>query len=176
VAWTKDSKPFIHVYPDPDTVKYETALAWAAKAAMRGRPPLRGAVTVVMWALMPVPGSWSNRKRDSALAGVIRPTTRPDWDNFAKTLDAFKGIVWKDDTQIVDGRVVKFYAERPLLRIEIAELAIELGRQDENQAGLCVTRRCQDRHRHDQEAIQQYSRATGQSNAGGRSRQTLRNR
>jgi hypothetical protein len=33
VAWTKDGCPFVAV-----TRQYETALAWAAKAAMRGRP------------------------------------------------------------------------------------------------------------------------------------------
>ena len=33
--------------------------------------------------------------------------------------DALNGIVWKDDVQIVDGRVVKLYAEQPRVEVEI---------------------------------------------------------
>lgn len=36
-----------------------------------------------------------------------------DWDNLAKgAQDAIKGIVWHDDTQVVDGRGSKRYAAR----------------------------------------------------------------
>lgn len=55
---------------------------------------------------------------------IIMPK-RPDGDNLLKMVgDALNGIVWKDDGQIVDGRVRKFYHEiggAPRTEITIAE-------------------------------------------------------
>ncbi len=60
--------------------------------------------------------------RLEALAGIVRPEVKPDWDNIAKCSDAFNGIVWGDDASVVDGFVRKAYAETPALvfRIEPA--------------------------------------------------------
>ncbi len=121
VAWTKQDKPFVAVYTDAETRKYETALAWSAKAAMRGKPPLEGPIILYVEARFGVPPSWPIKRRDSALAGVVRPTGAPDADNCLKIVDAFQGIVWRNDSQVVDARVVKLYAEQPLLRIEVKE-------------------------------------------------------
>jgi len=107
-------------YTPSKTRAYEKALAQAAALAMRGREPLIGPLNVMVWAYMPVPASWSRRKRDAALAGILRPTTRPDWENIAKVTDAFNGIVWKDDAYVVDGAVSKRYAESPRLRVEVS--------------------------------------------------------
>jgi Holliday junction resolvase RusA-like endonuclease len=115
----KNGRPIVILHPASETKKYQKALAWAAKAAMGQRPLLTGALVVVVTAVMGVPKSWSRRDRDAAIAGVIRPTGKPDWDNFGKQLDAFKGVVWGDDAAIVDGRVVKVYGEEPLLRVEV---------------------------------------------------------
>jgi Holliday junction resolvase RusA-like endonuclease len=68
-----------------------------------------------------VPESWSKRDKAAALDGTIRPTGRPDWDNYGKITDALNGICWKDDSQVVDGRVIKLYSDAPALRIEIRE-------------------------------------------------------
>lgn len=138
VAWTKQDKPFVAVYTDGDTRKYETALAWAAKAAMRGKPPIEGPVTLYVEAHFSVPASWSNKKRDAALAGTVRPTGSPDWDNLGKMTDAFKSIVWRDDSLVVDARVVKLYAETPMLRVEVKEAVpwtVELPEDEAEQGG-----------------------------------------
>ena len=65
--------------------------------------------------------SWSRRDQEAALAGGIRPTSKPDWDNHAKVTDALNGIVWHDDSQVVDGRSIKVYSDSPALRIEVRE-------------------------------------------------------
>ena len=58
-----------------------------------------------------VPTSFSNKKRDRALAGEIRPTVKPDCDNIAKNInDALNGIAYSDDKQIVSLTINKFYA------------------------------------------------------------------
>jgi Holliday junction resolvase RusA-like endonuclease len=74
-----------------------------------------------------VPASWPRNKRDAALAGVIRPTGRPDFDNICKMVDALNGIVWLDDTQVVDARVEKHYSERACLTVCVEELEIWTG-------------------------------------------------
>jgi Holliday junction resolvase RusA-like endonuclease len=121
VAWTKDGRPFVAVYTPSDTRQYELALSWAAKTAMRGHPPFEGPLEIYVEAHFGVPPSWSRKKRDAALADVIRPTGAPDWDNCGKVTDAFNGIVWRDDSQVVDARVIKRYAEQPLLRVKVKE-------------------------------------------------------
>jgi Holliday junction resolvase RusA-like endonuclease len=115
------TKPFASIYTPKETRQYQAAIGMAAKVAMQGKPLFDGPVTFCVTAFMRVPRSWSNKKRDAALAGTIRPAVKPDFDNIGKNVaDALKDIVWKDDVQVVDGRVIKIYDERPRLLVEIA--------------------------------------------------------
>lgn len=114
-------KIFIQQYPDPETEAYEKVLAEAAGLFMRGRPPTLNPVALLVHSFRPVPESWSRRDKEAALAGAIRPTSRPDWDNYGKITDALNEIVWHDDSQVVDGRVIKAYSTSPALRIEVRE-------------------------------------------------------
>jgi Holliday junction resolvase RusA-like endonuclease len=109
-------------YTPSKTRKYEEQLAAQAARTMGNRPPIPGPVHVQVCAYVPIPKGWSQRKRELALAGEIRPTTKPDWDNYAKVCDALNGVVWIDDKQVIDGRVEKFYSERPRLRVVITEI------------------------------------------------------
>lgn len=122
IAYPRSGKPFVHVYTDPETVKYETALAQRAQEAMVGRALLDGPLAVRMFAMMPIPASWSRRDRDAALAGTKYPTTTPDGDNLLKVLDAFNGVVWHDDKQVVRSLIWKEYAERPGLIVQVYRL------------------------------------------------------
>lgn len=89
---------------------------------MRGLPPIEGPVAINILAAMSIPSSWSTKKRDAALAGSIRPTVKPDLDNIEKMLDAFNGIIWVDDVQVVEKNSSKVYAEKPFFRIEITRV------------------------------------------------------
>jgi len=105
------------------TRKYEAALRYAAQQAMNGRALLTGPLSMTVTATMPVPQSWSGKKQRAALAGEIMPTKRPDADNFGKlAADSLNTVVFADDSQIVDWRVIKLYGERPGLRIEVASV------------------------------------------------------
>jgi len=106
-------------YTPAQTRKYESHLRLAAQDAMGDRPALEGPVCVTVVASFPVPTSWSGKKQRAALAGMIRPTIAPDADNLLKMLDSFNLIVWKDDRQIVDARIIKRYDARPSLRVEV---------------------------------------------------------
>jgi Holliday junction resolvase RusA-like endonuclease len=51
-----------------------------------------------------------------------RPTTRPDALKLARAVeDALSGVIWVDDSQIVDENLHKDYSERPGCYIEIKE-------------------------------------------------------
>ena len=115
----------ILVHTDPKTEEYEGNLRVACQGAMDGRPLLTMALRVFIEAHFPIPASWSNKRQREALLGLIRPTVRPDWDNLAKVCDSANGVCWRDDTQIVEGAVVKLYSDRPLLRITVWPIIAE---------------------------------------------------
>lgn len=92
----------------------ERAIATIAKASMRGAKPAEGRVLATVTATMPIPASWSKKRRQDAIESQIRPTSRPDADNVSKlVLDACNGIVYADDAQVVDLIVTKFYGTEP---------------------------------------------------------------
>ena len=67
---------------------------------------------------VPIPNDMN--KTDAVLAEIkmIRPLTRPDWDNFGKTYsDMVQKHLLLEDSLVVDGRVRKFYSLKP--RIEL---------------------------------------------------------
>jgi Holliday junction resolvase RusA-like endonuclease len=118
----KNGKPFVMQYPDPDTAKYEAVLAEAASLFMRGKKPTARPVALMVHVYKTIPASWTKTDREKALAGAIRPTSRPDCDNFLKVvMDALNQCIWHDDSQIIDARVIKLYDASPGLRIEVRE-------------------------------------------------------
>lgn len=104
-------------YTDAKTESYEAALRLAAQHVMAGKVPLDGPLYVDVDAWFPIPSGWPKKKREAAARGEIKPTVKPDLDNLIKCLDAFNGIVWQDDKQIVCIQVAKLYAEAPRLEV-----------------------------------------------------------
>ncbi len=108
------------VYTPATTASYERSLAWAAKAVMGSRKPLEGPLRLTVTAFMGIPKSWSRTDRLMALSGMIRPTGKPDADNFLKiAADSCNAILYVDDSQIVTATVSKLYAATPALRVEV---------------------------------------------------------
>ena len=93
-----------------------------ASDALNGKPPLKGPIMMEVTINRKVP-KWSRRKTKAALAGMIFPVTRPDWDNCCKQLcDGMNGIVYDDDSQIVTSVVNKRYANHDYVEVEIREI------------------------------------------------------
>jgi Holliday junction resolvase RusA-like endonuclease len=84
--------------------------------------PKIGPLDVSVFAIMPIPESWSKVKQANALAGLISPTGKPDLDNIVKlVLDAANGILWADDSQIVKLDLCKAYGGKPGYILSVGE-------------------------------------------------------
>lgn len=87
-----------------------------------GVTPKIGPLDVSLFAIMPIPGSWSKAKQANALAGLISPTGKPDLDNICKlVLDAANGVLWTDDSQIVRLDLCKAYGGKPGYILSVGE-------------------------------------------------------
>ena len=111
-------------YTPAKTENYEARVAIFARQAMAGALPLAGAVSLSVVARFSIPASWSKKRRQAAMAGLVHFTKRPDLDNVLKAIkDGMNGIVWLDDSQVVslvDCR--KEYAEQPGVDVIVAGL------------------------------------------------------
>lgn len=102
---------FTKVYTDKQTLTYEAMIATFAKQAMGATEPLKTPVSVFLYVRLPVPQSYPKKRREACLSGLERPCKKPDIDNIAKTyLDAMNGIIFVDDTQVIDLHVKKLYS------------------------------------------------------------------
>jgi Holliday junction resolvase RusA-like endonuclease len=111
------------VYTPAKTRRYEAHGRLAAQQAMDGQPPIAVPVRAEVVIDLVPPASWSAKRRDAALRGEIRPTSRPDADNYIKAaLDAINAIVVADDSLVVDLVAIKRYACVPQLAITITPL------------------------------------------------------
>jgi len=116
-------------HPDPRGVAYQARVAGHWLAAMGGRFGGRlavhlGSVGLLVTAFYPVPKAmpaWRRYLADTGSAAE-RPHGKPDWDNVGKIVaDALNGRAYRDDAQIVDGRVLKRWAldGRPRIEVEL---------------------------------------------------------
>lgn len=89
---------------------WRSAVAWAGKSAMQGRPLLDGPLKARFEFIMPRPKNHFGAKglKPSAPAW---PTVKPDALKLTRSSeDALTGIVWTDDAQIVKEEIEKRYA------------------------------------------------------------------
>jgi Holliday junction resolvase RusA-like endonuclease len=108
-----------HRYIPAQQANYMTALRLICSTAMRGQPPLDGPVKLTLHACYPWPASWSQNKRNANRWRI----SRPDVDNIFKLVaDALNAVAWRDDAQIADGGVQKFFGETPGLAVRIERL------------------------------------------------------
>lgn len=114
---------FVRAYTPEKTATYENLVKVKAEQAMDGRPMIEGPVEVSIRLIVTPPASWSQKKQREALEGRIFPTSKPDIDNVLKgIMDACNEIVFKDDKQAVDVRVVKRYGQVARASVEVRPL------------------------------------------------------
>lgn len=78
------------------------------------------ALIVSLTFMMPIPESYSQKKREAALLQRVRPITKPDNDNLEKAIfDGLNTHAWHDDSQIVRNVTDKVYHSVPMTVVEI---------------------------------------------------------
>jgi Holliday junction resolvase RusA-like endonuclease len=112
---------FVQTYTDAKTIDYETQVAMRARHAIGSTKPLEGALSVFLYLRYTVPASYSKKRKEACLRGVEYPK-RIDIDNVYKSVtDAMNGIVYSDDSQIVEAHIKKVYAEESGANIMVQE-------------------------------------------------------
>jgi len=89
-----------------------------------------------------IPKSYSKKKHVQCANGTLRPTTKPDLDNYIKLVkDAMSGIVWRDDSIVVGySQCGKYYVEENKdPRVEIVVETLEEYRERNNKWQLMIT-------------------------------------
>ena len=105
------------------TASYESMVGLAAHQAMGGAPLILGPARAVLRLTLAIPASWSRKKQEQARMGAVLPLTKPDADNVVKAIfDAINGVVWRDDSQVVELTLTKVYGSTPGVYVRIEEL------------------------------------------------------
>ena len=77
-------------------------------------------IKIVCRTFLPIPKSMSTVEQVCAEMGFVRPISKPDWDNLAKTYcDMLSGIIISDDRLIIEGTLKKYYSVKPRVEIDL---------------------------------------------------------
>ena len=116
---------FVSTYSPKTTVDYETKVAEAAQLAMGSSEPLETPVGAYIYITLPIPVSYSKKRKQDCLSGQERPTKKSDIDNYCKAIfDGMGGIVFLNDSQIVSLHSTKVYGTIGMVEVMVKE---ELG-------------------------------------------------
>ena len=106
-----------------NTVIYENLVQTEYRQQSGVRFPDEAMLDVRIFAYYTIPKSISKKKRQAMLDKKIRPTKKPDADNVCKVIcDSLNNVAYRDDTQIVDCMVRKFYSDTPRVLVTIEEI------------------------------------------------------
>lgn len=113
----------VRTYTPKKTSNFENELRTSAILAMKNKPVSHNALYIYVQLGLPIPNSWSKIKTKKAIDNIIKPTTRPDIDNYLKSiLDGLNDVVFKDDSQVVELAATKTYMAIPRTIIHIKEI------------------------------------------------------
>jgi Holliday junction resolvase RusA-like endonuclease len=101
----------VMAYTPDKTRNYESLIREAAIEAMGSGEPLETPVTLYLYIRAPIPKSLPKKRIEACLNGLEKPIKKPDASNVLKSVeDAMNGVVYKDDSQIVNIHVSKVYS------------------------------------------------------------------
>lgn len=116
----RDKRGNTHSYTPDATVNAEAEIRAAFDRAYPRHTPHDGPVELDVLATFTVPPSWPKWRKAAALAGLVKVTSKPDFDNIGKLVgDALSKIAYLDDSQVFDGHVLKEYGPAPRLLVRM---------------------------------------------------------
>ncbi len=105
-----NGKRVSRAYNNQKYTNYKSAFLQLSK--MQNKKFLTGALELEIIFVMPIPKSWSKKKRE-AIVGQPH-ICKPDTDNLLKSvLDALEGTIYKNDSQIYSINAKKVYGTNP---------------------------------------------------------------
>lgn len=115
-----------HTYTPAETVQYENLVRMEYRRQCGDyRFPDDAALDMRIMAYYAIPKSVSKKKRQEMLAHWIRPLKKVDCDNAVKIVaDSLNNIAYRDDVQIVDCQIRKFYSPEPRIVVTIQEASV----------------------------------------------------
>lgn len=116
---------YVKAYDPQKSGDYKDYIRLAAAEQLRGQAPLDGALSLSISVYREIPKSMSRKKAEAAERGEIRPTTKPDLDNYVKGVtDSLTSICWRDDSQIVAFHEPfgKYYSSTPRIEVEVKQV------------------------------------------------------
>lgn len=123
---------FARKYMPTKTRDYEALCAHEAGLSMGGAPIMSGPVELKLQIFLPIPKSWTKRKKEQARLGLIVPTKKPDSSNVLKAVeDGFTGVVWVDDSQVIDHHITKRFSDNPCVMVQVSAIEGVQGLQED---------------------------------------------
>lgn len=93
--------------------KEKEHIKWQIRSQFRNNPLLLP-IKMDMTFFMPIPKYTSGIRKKEMIAGNLHHIKRPDIDNLQKFfLDCMNGLVFQDDSQVVEIHAKKVYADNP---------------------------------------------------------------
>lgn len=118
-------KTFVKSYQKKEVVENERNLAFDIKSKLPADfKPYTEALAARIVFVFPPLSSWNKKQQSLFTSGVtLFKSTKPDLDNLQKiACDAMQGVVYLNDSQIVDMHCTKIYGPVPMIEIEIKPL------------------------------------------------------
>lgn len=113
---------YVKTYTPEKTASYENLVKMEYQMKYHGQQFEDIPLAMEIKAFYGIPKSVSKKKRDMMLMHLIRPTKKPDMDNVVKVIaDSLNNLAYRDDTQIVECTVRKFYSVDPRVEVIIKE-------------------------------------------------------
>jgi len=113
---------FVQTYTPDKTRNYESLIKEAAIQAMGSNEILETPVNLYLYIRAPIPKSLPKNRLEACLNGLEKPIKKPDASNVLKSVeDAMNGVVYKDDSQIVNIHVTKVYSSQSGIDVCVKE-------------------------------------------------------
>ena len=110
-------------YTPNETIAYENWVKTCYLEKYKDKELMEKPLRVTIKAYFEIPKSTIKKRKQQMIDNEILPMVKPDTDNIAKgVLDSLNGIAYKDDKQVVELIVNKYYNNTPYVSVMIEEI------------------------------------------------------
>lgn len=110
---------FVKTYDPPESAKYKKYVAEIAEQHKQ-EELISSPIKLTTDVYIEIPKSYTKKKRQQIESGELMHIKKPDVDNLVKGIkDGITGVLWTDDSLIVELTVRKHYSDNPRAEIVI---------------------------------------------------------